>query len=609
MGWSFTEAPPKHDETYHYNALTAAQAQLHLSEIQAPTELHAQVNEYYLTGQNAEVDKILTENWKTQNSGKEPAAEDKVLAWDNYSVLDQASGRALVDATGRVSDNNEDNLYDMAHSTKTSVDDQKKLWLSSFTADIHSFPSVARAKNASTGGNKFNGLNNRVPGYAKNYNGSEHFHFKGDIDGGRHSEDFNLFFERPQPFTVWAPRYAQGDLFASDEHRPTYVNRDFVKTPRKSGLSAHWTDGSGKSGGNAGIHLFNVILLLSKQDINAKLWAHKLILNADRTRAPAGDGAAAINAAKQTLGDEKVEELIDVTNPKTAYRAQPNQYSLTNDVERNLLYLECRPKTSRAYHALKWVFAEGRDGVRSKGNNNLKQAWTVNYEPDPYSDVNTPTVEDRQEWIADKLQAEGIHYAPTPTTHPEPDARRPGKVKHVLGKAGPKAEDGRIQQGHYMRVGNRPSAVREASRNANPNDGVTKVENPNQHYVDKTIFWVANQPPPPGTRSLWIPTHKGAVVEVWFSQAPDEYAEEEAAAREERTPYMLYSDQKANRGWEIDDDTRRPTGEVPSYDGQFRGGGGDYSDYDDYGYGYDDYGYSDYDDYGYSGYGSGYSGY
>jgi len=317
-------------------------------------------------------------------------------------------------------------------------------------------------------------------------------------------------------------------------------------------------------------------------DPEAKKHAHKLILNADRTRYLNGAASKAVddslraesNATTTDSKDKKkIADELDCVNVKDSgyVKAKPQDYALDNDEERNLLYLECRPKSSRAFQAIKWAL--GPKGVVKRAGYN---SWSsLKYEPDTFSDVNTPTPADRREWIADMLHAEGIHYTDTPETHAEPDARNPPKVKQVYGRSGVLAADGTIQNGHYMRVGQRPSQV------ATPDsEGSTKAANPAEDpkrlYNEKTIFWIANQSPPRGSQSLWIPTATGQVVECWFSSADSTYQEEDRANDENRNPYMLASEMKKDRPWEIVSRPDLPTHDVP-YDGYERpeSGGGD----------------------------------
>jgi hypothetical protein len=310
------------------------------------------------------------------------------------------------------------------------------------------------------------------------------------------------------------------------------------------------------------------------KDNKASIWAHKLILYADVTRNPRGEASKALARLK---ADPATAHLADMDSGK--FVAEVSSYKLTNDIERDLLYLECIPKSARAYLALKYIennpIFNKRDGFgtelqeacksflapskeqkiaqrakfvtnaatneagyfkESSGPGEEKQEeYKLDAEKcDLIHNVFTPTAPCRAEWIRDALLDDyNIVFEARVKTHREPLIEQWNAVHNIYGKAGPVSEDGLIQQGHYMRVGTK------------------KANKENKFNSSLEIFWLSNREPPLGSKSAWIPDAFGGVREVWFSTASDASEEEDRAFKDGRLPYMLYSEQVKARPWEM----------------------------------------------------------
>lgn len=320
-------------------------------------------------------------------------------------------------------------------------------------------------------------------------------------------------------------------------------------------------------------------------------WAHRLIIQNDASRFPSGEGAKILKGWKNST-IESQKSLVQWTFGAPNGVEVEAKYKLDNDMERNLMLIECLPRTSRAFYALRYLHSKASEPIETalpwsnvlaeKNDNTYTAAWKnlrigsarsekdtkdpskfekgtgalINnfskgaavfvgrgstedhlqrdgYEIDRYMNVYTPTAYDRAQWVLDSLSDNyNIVYTPKVKTHREPLVDQWNLCRNVYGKAGPISEDGLIQLGHYMRVGRKAGEV-------------------NTFYDTHEIFWLSNQDPPEGSQSAWIPDHSGGVREVWFSDALTDADEEKYAFDDHRVPYMRYATQKQARSWEM----------------------------------------------------------
>lgn len=407
-------------------------------------------------------------------------------------------------------------------------------------------------------------------------------------EGSAKKKMYKLFMETyPHDSSTNQPCYGHNEMVLGDAVKGPEVEETIVG--KKGKLSNQHPAGYPNRGQE---HAFvtNLLAGISGDDATRKRalrWAHRLILQNDASRFPAGEGAARIKEWKKS-SDANVKKLATLSEGAPPGMDSDANYKLETDMERNLMLLECLPRTSRAFYALRWVHKIGEERIEDcapwdrlaamSGEAQNKEVFTTlrigkarsrkdvsaddffktginkfdknakvfvgkrsgedglqdqGYEIDRYMNVYTPTARDRATWVLDVLSDNyNIVYTPRVKTHREPLAGQWNKCRNVYGKGGPISEDGLIQFGHYMRVGR-------------------KTGETNTFFDSQEIFWLSNMDPPEGSISAWIPDHVGGVREVWFSDAATDADEEKYAFDDGRVPYMRYETQKQARSWEM----------------------------------------------------------